>query len=172
MEESNHEQVSQDSTATIKETIVGIGGCLTYLIFAFGGLVLIIMAFKGTPWIAENIYPWVMWAAGISAFIVVPVSLLLAIFRRTRGIGGAGLFFSSYVIGLSTWVWSLIIAYSLAGVFWMIIGLVFGGVGIVPIAFIASLLKAEWAIALQILVVAVVVFVLRGFGLFLSEKSS
>lgn len=171
MDEPNYEQVSQDSTSTIKETIVGIGGCLTYLIFAIGGLVLLIMLFKGTPWIAENIYPWVMLAAGVGAFIVVPVSLLLAIFRRTRGIGGAGLFFSSYLIGLSLWVWSLIIAYSLAGVFWMIFGLVFGGVGIVPIAFIAALLKAEWAVAVQILVVAIVVFALRGFGLFLAEKS-
>lgn len=167
MEEMNNEQGS--TTSTIKKTIAGISGCLTTLIFTVGGLILLITVFKGTPWIAENIYPWAMLATAITIVVAVPISLLLAIFKRTRGAGGVGLFVSSYIVGISLWIWSLIVAYSLAGFFWTIAGLLIGGVGIVPIALIASLLKAEWAIAVQILVIAIVVFSFRWFGIFLAE---
>jgi len=102
----------------------------------------------------------------------VPISLLLSIFKLTRGIGGAGLYISSYLVGINLWVWSLMVAYSLAGLIWLLIGVLAGGIGIVPIAIIASLLKAEWTMAGQIFILLVIVFALRWFGVYLAGKAS
>ena len=123
-------------------------------------------------YIAENIYPWVNTASGIALLTAVPISLLLSIFKLTRGIGGAGLYISSYLVGINLWVWSLMVAYSLAGLIWLLIGVLAGGIGIVPIAIIASLLKAEWTMAGQIFILLVIVFALRWFGVYLAGKAS
>ncbi len=156
----------------IKAILLMISGWLFYIILAVGGIVLILLFFRGTPWIAENIYPWINTVSGIALIFVVPISLLLSIFKRTRGIGGAVLFISSYAVGLNLWVWSLMVAYSLAGIVWLIVGVLAGGIGIVPIAIIASLIKTEWAVAGQILVLLVIVFALRGFGAYIAGKAS
>jgi hypothetical protein len=159
-----------ERTSKLKDTAAGIGGCLLYLALTFGVLTLLVLLLRGVGWVAANVYPWVVFTAGIALFIVVPISLLLSIFKKSRRIGSVGLFISSYLIGLSLWIWSLIVAYSLAGTVWLIIGLIFGGIGVVPIAFIAALLSREWSVAGQILITAVVVYAMRWFGLFLEER--
>src|ERR1043165_6905031 len=171
MPESTSKQIEQPIASSWKDTVTGIGGCLLYLAFAFGGLILLALLLSGVRWIAENVYPWIVLTAAIALFAIVPISLLLSIFRKSRGIGSIGLFISSYVIGLSLWVWSLIVAYSLAGTFWMIVGLVFGGIGVVPIAFIAALLSREWLIAGQIFIAAIIVYAIRAFSMFLAERA-
>lgn len=167
--ENNYEH---STISKIKDTLLKIGGSLLYVIIAIGGLVLVLLFLKGTPWIGENIYPWVNTASGIVLLIAVPISLLLSLSKRTRGIGGAGLFISSYIVGINLWVWSLLVAYSLAGLVWMLVGVLAGGIGIVPIAIIASLFKTEWAVAGQIFILLVIVFALRGIGAYLAEKAS
>jgi hypothetical protein len=159
-----------EQTSKLKDTAAGIGGCLLYLALAFGSLTLIILLLRGMGWVAVNVYPWAVFAAGIALFIVVPISLLLSIFEKSRHIGSIGLFISSYVVGLSIWIWSLIIAYSLAGTFWLIVGLIFGGIGVVPVALIAALFSREWSVAGQILMGAIVVYAMRWFSLFLEER--
>ena len=171
MPELISKQFEQPISSSWKDTVTGIGGCLLYLAFAFGGLVLVVLLFRGIGWIAENVYPLVVLAAAIAVFAIVPISLLLSIFRKSRGIGSIGLFISSYIIGLSLWVWSLIVAYSLAGTFWMVVGLVFGGIGVVPIAFVAALLSREWLIAGQVLIAAIIVYAIRAFSMFLAERA-
>ncbi len=149
----------------------GLGGCLLYLIVAFGVLTLFGVLLRGVGWIAENIYPWVMLATAIALIVVVPISLLLSIFRKSRGVGSVGLLLSSYVVGLNLWMWSLIVASSLAGTFWLIVGLLFAGIGVVPIAFIAALLSSEWSVAGQILITTIVVFLIRGFSNFVANRT-
>lgn len=166
------EDCETDLIARIKNILLTVGGLLFYIFLAVGGVVLLLLFFKGTPWIAENIYPFVNAISGIALIIAVPLSLILSIFKRTRGIGGAGLFISSYAVGINLWVWSLMVAYSLAGVVWLVVGVLAGGVGVVPIAIIASLLKTQWRVAVQILILVVVVFALRGFGAYLAGKAS
>src|ERR1700749_1223782 len=159
-----------EQASKLKDTAAGIGGCLLYIALAFGSLTLLVLLLRGVGWVAAHVYPWAVFAAGIALFIVVPISLLLSIFKKSRSIGSIGLFISSYVIGLSLWIWSLIVAYSLAGTVWLIIGLVFGGIGVVPIAFVAALLSREWSVAGQILITAAIVYAMRWFGLFLEER--
>ena len=79
---------------------------------------------------------------------------------------------SSYVIGFSLWVWSLIVAYALAGVFWIIVGLLFVGIGVIPIAMVAAALNAQWSVAGQMLIGIIVVYTLRVVGTLLVNSDS
>ena len=146
MEENNSKK---GFLAGIKETMLGLGGCVFLAALAIGNIALLVMLLRGTPWIAENFYPWTVQAAKVALFFVVPTCSVLAFFRKGRGIGGLGLVLSSYVIGFSLWVWSLIVAYALAGVFWIIVGLLFVGIGVIPIAMVAAALNAQWSVAGQ-----------------------
>ncbi len=126
-----------------KEVITGIGGCLLFLVVQFTFLFVLII--RGVTWIAENIYPWVSIICAGFIILALPISILLAFFKKTRAVSGVGFILSSYALGINLWLSSLILAYVYAGVFWMIVGLLFGGIGVVPIAFIAALIRAEWS---------------------------
>lgn len=162
----------ENSASGVKDFILGLGGCLALIVIAIIGLVLLVMLLRETPWITKNFYPWTVQAAKIALFFVVPTCSVLAFFKKYRGLGGLGLALSSYVIGFSLWVWSLIVAYSLAGVFWIIVGLLFAGLGVIPIAIIAAALKAQWFIAGQMLLGVFIVLILRGIGTFLIESDT
>jgi hypothetical protein len=92
--------------------------------------------------------------AEIGVVLGVPICLILSVFRRARSFAAFGLLLISCLLGLSLWLWSLVLSDALAGEFWTIMGLCLAGVGIVPVAFIAALLRTEWAQAIQIAVVA------------------
>ena len=169
MEENNSKK---GFLAGIKETMLGLGGCVFLAALAIGGIALLVMLLRGTPWIAENFYPWTVQAAKVALFFVVPTCSVLAFFRKGRGIGGLGLVLSSYVIGFSLWVWSLIVAYALAGVFWIIVGLLFVGIGVIPIAMVAAALNAQWSVAGQMLIGIIVVYTLRVVGTLLVNSDS
>lgn len=158
------------SEGRFRETMGTIGGCMMGLAFMVIPILLLIAVFKSMGWIATVILPISAWVS-LVAFVLVPVWLLLAIPRVTRAWSGLGLVLSSYGIGLSLWVWSLVIAYVMAGAFWMIVGLCFAGVGVVAVAAIASLLQGEWLVLLQIVIGVVVVYVLRLVGNVFIEKS-
>ena len=165
------ENVKQPSKSKWKGAITSIGGILLFLFIAVGGFALLALLISGIGWIKENVYPWVILLNQIALFVVVPISLLLSIFKKTRGFGAIGLLIASYMFGLSLWVWSLIVAYNLAGTFWLIVGIILGGIGVVPIALIAALFSAEWFIALQIAITAIVIYAVRGFSFFLADRS-
>lgn len=172
MNEPPIDTIEYKTTSNWKDTVASIGGCLLYLVIALAGIAVLILLFRGVGWVSEKIYPWAMFFAGIALFVVTPGSLLLSIFRVSRGLGALGLLVASYVIGFSLWIWSLIVAYSLAGVFWLIIGLLFAGLGIVPVAFIAALLSREWSVAGQLLIMVVLVYAIRMFSFFLGTRAA
>ena len=153
-----------------RETLEGIGGCLLYIALSAIPILLLIALFKSMRWIADVVLPICGWVGGIG-LVLVPVFLILAIPRLTRGWAGLGITLSSYAIGLSLWVWSLVIAYTLAGPIWMIIGLLFAGVGVIAIAAIAAALHGEWLIFIEIIVSIFVIWLLRFLGSYLVEKS-
>jgi len=141
-----------------------------------GAVVLIAIFFEGVPWIARNMYPVAIMIGSVAIFIIVPCSLCFTIFKKSRKIGGVGLYLSSYAIGFSLWIWSFLVGSSIVGVFWMIVvwmivGLLFGGkMGIVPIVCLASMLKGEWAITGQILVAGVVLYGISALSLYFLTK--
>ena len=107
--------------------------------------------------------------AEIGVIVGVPICLILSVFRPARSFAAFGLLLISCLLGLSLWLWSLVLADELAGVFWTIMGLCLGGIGIVPVAFIAALLRTEWAQAIQIAVVTVAFYAIASMSYFIAS---
>jgi hypothetical protein len=99
----------------------------------------------------------------------VPICLIVSVFRRARSFAAFGLLLISCLLGLSLWLWTLVLADELAGAFWTIMGLCLAGVGIVPVAFIAALLRTEWAQAIQIAVAAVAFYAIASMSYFIAS---
>lgn len=48
------------------------------------------------------------------------------------------------IVGLTSYIWTALIVYKMAGLFWLIIGFLCASVGIFPIAIFASVQKSSW----------------------------
>jgi hypothetical protein len=93
--------------------------------------------------------------------------LPLTAFRETRGPSGVAFYIISFIFGATLWVRSLLLTYILWGGFALLVGLFLGGVGVLPIALLATALKREWAIFGQLILLGVAVLVTRYSGFYL-----
>jgi hypothetical protein len=155
----------------MKDALKSIGGFLLGICIFAAIIFIVAMFVKGGVWLSERAYPWLVAINAIAFLIVLFVLLPLSIFRRTRAFGGGGIYISSFLFGLGLWVWCLLISYTLWGVGGVVVGLLLGGVGVVPIAFFASLFHGLWSILGQILLLVAITFGTRFLGIFLMMKS-
>jgi hypothetical protein len=94
------------------------------------------------------------------SIVIVVAALPFAVFQRTRIITAVVWMWLSFIFGGCLWVGSLTTTYQLAGLFWTIFGVI-TVVGVVPIAFIASIFSGYWEGLLQLFVALVLTFGLR-----------
>ncbi len=167
MSNSSPKRTLQNNLKEAGNLAIGCIVLLTIFVLALGILAKPINWLQGiiVPWMFEHV-PWLLMIAGlsfaliqlivqlalISLVIVLPATLLLLIFRRTRKLGlwSLRVYIASTIFG-QVWLWSIVASVNLAGILWMIIGLFFGGIGVIPIAFVAALVRADWINALVIL---------------------
>lgn len=147
-----------NSLKSIGWYIIGIGIFLGISFFAF-------LFIKGSVWLGEKVLPWlsfIMWPAIIlDLLIFVPLGI---IFEKTRGVSGVGLVVSSYIYGLILWFWSLLLAYLLWGFVAVFIGLFILGVGVVPVAIIATIFEGLWGTTGKLFLLLFMVFASRMLG--------
>ena len=74
------------------------------------------------------------------------IFLPLFLFPKTRPLLGVILILSSYVFSLALWIGCLFNVFLLAGIFWVIIGLLLALVGILPVALISCVLYGDYCI--------------------------
>ena len=129
--------------------------------------VVVFLLVEGGAWLADKAYPILIVLFLLALVVTVFILLPLAIFRKTRGFAGVGIYVTSYVYGLTVWVWSLLLTYTLWGGFGVVIGILMGGVGIVPLSVVACLFKGMFSTAFQVVLLAAFVFAVRAFALFL-----
>ncbi|MGA2800750.1 MAG: hypothetical protein ABSE97_00015 [Verrucomicrobiota bacterium] len=155
------------------DTIESIRSFVSGLFCCVGLIFLIVMFIKGGAWLSERVYPWLVIVNAITLSIVILVLLPLAIFHRTRGFAAGAMYITSYVFGLTLWVWSLLISYTLWGVVAVIFGLILTpmGVGVVPIAILASLFHGLWSIVGQLFLIAATMCGVGQLGIYLIIKS-
>lgn len=135
-------------------------------------IVLVLIAiFAGMKTVANLIAPIIIFGVGLVLFLVLPLSLLLAIPRKTRSAASVGIMVTSYVSALWVWVNSLMVAFATVSLIWIIVGLCLAGIGIVPVALIGALLAGKWGIAGLIVLGVVLTLGLRVFAYFLASKS-
>jgi len=153
----------QDRIKTLASFALGIAVLVAFIV---AGATLI----GGIPWVATKLYPIVVPAVRI-AFIIDVLALPLALFRSVRGAVSAVLLVSSYIFGLSIWLYSALVAYILWGYWGLSIGLLMTGVGVVPIAFLASIFATQWLVLLEIVVGVVLTFGARIIAVLLASHS-
>ena len=155
----------------MKEILQNIGYAIFGLLFIFSILLILGLLFKGGIWLSAMLYPWLVGIFGITLSITVFVLLPNAVFTSTPRFAGYGMVLASYIFGVTLWVWSLLLTYVLWGGIALFIGLFLVGVGVVPIAMLATLFKGMWSTLGQLVLVTVMTFGTRIWGLYLLEKA-
>jgi hypothetical protein len=139
---------------------------LAYGVGVIAGIVALVMVFvSGTEWVVRFVYMPSLRIASAALFMVVPVALFACLFRRARLASCSAMVLSSVVCGFALWAYSLYVAATISKV-WMVVGVLIGGLGVIPVALVASCLTAAWPAAGSIAVGSVIVLALRLGGLF------
>lgn len=125
---------------------------------------LIFLFIHGGAWLSERLYPWLVRIATFAFGLVVFVLLPLAIFKKTRRFAGGGLIIASITFGATLWVWSLLLTYYIWGAWAVFIGIFIMGIGVVPIAMLATLLNGMWSQLFQLILLLVLTFGIRALG--------
>lgn len=141
-------------------------------IAVFIGLIFFAMFFiKGGAWLSVKVLPWlsiIMWSVFVLDILII---LPLGIFKKTKGAAAIGLIVSSYVYGLTLWFWTLLLTYMIWGAVAVFIGLFIAGVGVVPIAMLATAIQGEWAITGGIVLLLVLTYGSRILGFSLALRA-
>lgn len=95
----------------------------------FVGLLAIpVIFFLGIAWAAKNLLQPLIVAGWIAIAIDIAILLPLSAFKRFRGFTGGGIFISSFIFGLITWLLSFVLTWLLWGGWAIIAGvLLLGG---------------------------------------------
>ena len=147
-----------------------IGGGAIAILVPLIGLFLILVMARGMVWASDKLMPWLSIATLMTLVIVILLLLPMCLFRKTRGIGGVGCVYASWVFGAELWAYSCLFVVSSWGYVALIIGLFFAGVGVVPVAFLSSVLHSEWSVLGELTFSTVLMFGTRAFGLWMVAK--
>lgn len=151
------------------EALKSIGGTLIAIVIFIGILFAAILLFSLGVKASIVIAPYVYLVAGILFFVNI-ITLLSAIIPSARGVAGWILYISSYVYGLETWIYGLLVTLSLWGVLAIVIGLLLGGVGVVPIGMVAAVFHGKWDIFFTLFVLVILTYGTRIIGMTLAES--
>lgn len=154
----------------VKDTLAGLGGLLIMGAFLVVGLAIAGIFIFGAAWASTKLLPWfsvLTWVAfGVVVFILLP----LAIPKATRGFSSVALFIASYVFGATLWMEGLLFTLAIWGLGAVFIGLFLAGVGVVPIAMLATLLKGMWGPLVELVLLTIMTFGSRIGAISLAES--
>lgn len=154
----------------VKETFGAIGGFALMLAIAAVGIAIVTAFILGGVWVSKHLLPWLTVISFIVFAIVIFVLLPLAIPRATRGFSSVAILIASYVFGATLWMFGLLLTYFTWGIFAVIVGLVFLGIGVVPIAMFATLIKGMWGPFFTLVLLAIATYGCRVGAVSLAES--
>src|ERR1035438_3185364 len=93
----------------------------------------------------ERVFAWLQTGVAIIIVVWVLVVLPLLIFRKTREIAAVILVYSSIFTGVTCWWYSFIICYRELGTAAVIVGVLGGGIGVVPLAVVGGFIDRKSA---------------------------
>ena len=157
---------------TAKSALKGVAGLVLGLAVFVAFILVLVAILRGLDWFAATFLPIAFiasrWALLISLFILVP----LAVFRATRGWSGLGFTIAGHIFGLLSWLLGFTITVQTLGTFWAIFGLFFAGIGVVPLALIATLWNGFWSLFWMLVMTIVLTVVAGGVGVSLIASAS
>jgi len=135
-----------------------IGWFIMGIAMLLGIIFLAVFFIKGGVWLSAKVIPWLFPINGLVFALNILIILPLGIFKKTRHASGIGLVVSSPVYWLTLWVWALLLTNAIWGQAAVFIGLFIAGVGVVPIAMLATAMIGEWLITGQLILLLVLAF--------------
>jgi hypothetical protein len=130
----------------------------------------IALLFLGGAWVGAYVEPWIAFVAVTLIVIGLPICLLLLVFRESRTLGGTGIYLLSLPLSLWLWIASLVYAMNVSMV-WTVIGVLMGGLGVIPVAVIMTLLRRDWSNFGSLAVTGIFVLVLRFLGAWIVDRT-
>ncbi len=125
---------------------------------------------NGTARVSSMLLPWfailTVLVVGLDVFVLLP----LAIPRGTRRFSSIAMFVSSYVFGITLWMEGLLLTLHIWGLGAVFIGVFLAGVGVVPIAMLATGLNSMWIPLAELVLLAVATFASQAGALSLAES--
>jgi hypothetical protein len=155
----------------MKEFLKSIGGFVLGVVLLLAFLILVDLFLYGAGWFSEKVLPVVSLIGAVTLLILLLVFLPLSIFRKCRAWCAAAFIYWSYLCGLSLWMFSLLVTLNLWGLTAAIIGLLFMGIGILPVALLACIFKGEWSIFFQLILQLALLIGCRLYGFYLAHKA-
>lgn len=131
------------------------------------GLALLMGMASFSVWVLKWTYPAFLITLSLTIILLLPLALI----PPTRGFAAVGLLIASMAFGAILWLWGMAYTYGAWGLVGVVIGLVFLGVGVVPIAMLAALLHGDWGNLGLFVVTVVVTYGVRALSHWLAGKA-
>lgn len=144
-------------------------GCIPLIVVP---LLFLFVWIKGLAWFVPNVVPVLIEIGWVILAINIVVLLPLSVSKKLRRFTGTTMFFSSYLFGVLSWVLGLQLTLIAWGIWGFIIGLIFAGLGFVPLGLIAAAIKGDWQFFLILLTLIAVTFGARFAGLAISLSAN
>ena len=126
----------------------------------------------GAVWVGNYVLPWLT----LLAWIVLGIDIIfvspLLLFKKTREAALVALHVSSYAFGLLLWFLGLLLCYYIWGFIAVFVGLALMGIGVVPVAMLATLFTGEFVMLGTLIALTFLTFGVRFFSLYVLEKNS
>ena len=168
----DHKKSPRDAfrSMSLKQRLSSIKTYAIGVVIVLALLALTALFIEGTVWVGEKILPWLMLLSSMALAFDILIVLPLAFVPRTRPWAGLGFFISSYVFGLCGWFMGLLLTWMLWGGCAVAVGLFAIGIGVVPIAMLATLFSGMWLHLGLLILVVILTYGLRVLGETLMEE--
>jgi hypothetical protein len=153
-----------DSLRTLNQILLG-------LVIFFGAVTVAILIFAGAPLIAQAVLPILWLAGGLALAFWIFVVLPLSIIRQLRVPAAICSLIVSYVFGATLWTQSLLLAFVAWGPTAVLVGVLFAGIGVVPIALAAMAFSGTWNSVGELLFLILLTYGSRFFAIWIGQKA-
>jgi hypothetical protein len=119
----------------------------------------------------EDLFHWLEIAVVVCLWSA-PVLGVMFFFKRLRQSVGLILLNMSYLTGFACWVFSFIITYRTLGGFGLVVGLVFLGIGVFPLAVIGTMMRGLWPSLPDLIFAIALMLIPRFVGLWIVKRQT
>lgn len=155
----------------MRDKLKVVGNILLVILILSAVLVIPVLFIVGAELLSELLLPWLVLASLLAFAFLLLVLFPLAAFRPSRPFASVAMHIVSYVFGATVWMEGLLLTMVLWGTWAVFTGLFFLGVGVVPIAMLATLFQGHWARLAELVVLTVLTFGTRFLALWVSERA-
>jgi hypothetical protein len=167
---STRKKEAAKTTKYLGGTVKSFGGILLGIAFVVGITLAAAFYIRGLAWVSEHVIEYLIPTVVIAIMLCLFILLPLAMFRTTRTVSAGGFVVASYLFGITTWILGFLTTLHFWSGLGVVIGLLLGIIGIVPLGIIASAFHSDWETVLGLIIGLFVTYGSRALGLWLEAK--